>query len=164
MNWKKYILLLSGLTISNSSFGLDTLFINSGFRKVDMKLVSGVFWCSNSEVNIERVQELEKEIFIPLVETGIAFTASDKVYCVKTVIKNKDFKTRRFIVKVDNPRINKLQFFIIKDSINKASILMNNNFYFHQRKVKIEIFYIRLRSKLIKLLRSIFMRIRRAKV
>lgn len=136
MNWKKWIILVVGLIISNSAFGLDTLSITSDFRKVDMKLVSDVFWCNNDEASIERVEALKKEIFAPLTETGVSFPASDEVYWVKTIIKNETTKTRRFILKVDNPRINKLQFFTIKDSITKSSILMGDNLPFHHRKIK----------------------------
>jgi hypothetical protein len=93
MTWIKWIILLVSLIISNSAFGLDTLFITSDFRKVDMKLVSNVFWCNNAEASIERVQEVKKETFTPLREIGVSFAASDEMYWVKTIMKNEDTTT-----------------------------------------------------------------------
>ncbi len=131
---KKLLLSSCLLLFIGTAYG-DTLRVSEGFEYVDLQGVASLSVKADNEKGAKEIATYLHEKFTPLTETGITFRATQEVYWLRFTLVNEDALTKELILKIENPRINEVQFFSVNGSKIDSSLLAGDHFPFHQRSI-----------------------------
>ncbi len=116
---------------------VDTLTLGRQFTQSDIRDYGGVYLESTHENNYFKIANLPDGAFQPLKETGISFSPQKAVHWVKFYVKNESLESKKIILEIRNPRINKLQVYLAgENGLITPFQLSGDDFPFHNRLVK----------------------------
>jgi signal transduction histidine kinase len=114
----------------------DTISIDEHFEQMKIGEVGDLYISQNHTKDIQRILSLSDDIFKPIEETGLSFAPTNEVYWMRILLKNTSNVPQDIVVSMEYPLMNLLQFYTISNNRIDSTVLMGDNFPFHQRPVK----------------------------
>jgi signal transduction histidine kinase len=135
MSRTKLLLISLYYLFFTSPIQADTLRVSQAFEYADLQEVGSLTVKPDNEEGAKEIITYLQEEFTPLFQTGITFRATQEVYWIKFSLINEDTFAKDLMLKIENPRINEVQFFTLQGTKIDSSILMGDHFPFQQRNI-----------------------------
>jgi len=133
----KVIIILLLCSNWTTIFALDTLYIEEGFKELNVENFGYIYIEEKDELNFEKIKSLPDNLFRPVRETGVYFPPANRLHWLKYHIKNNTDSETNLLLVCRDITVNQLQIFEHDEKGDiKKSDLTGDFFKFSSREIK----------------------------
>ncbi len=123
------------LSAVNTTYAIDTLFIDQTFEHKKIEDFGYIHKSAESKLTIDSILQFTSEDFLPFYQTGITLPPINPTYLATAIFKNETDTTLNLMFEIQNGALDYLQFFMQKDQQLDSSSIMGVPHPFETRPV-----------------------------